>query len=235
MKAILKRELRAYFTSPIGYAFLAIFLLVMNLTFYFYNVKNSFADISALFPVILLVFMVIVPILTMRQFSEEFKLRTDQMLLTSPVGVWGIVMGKFLASFAVLLLALVGTLTWPLIVTMFSTPDVASIVGNYAAITFAGAAFLSLGLFISSLTESQVVAAITTFSAFFAIFLLDTASANYISIPWVRTVVGWFSLFSRYDSFSRGVFSLADVLFYLSFCGVFLFLTTRALEKKRWS
>ncbi len=234
MLAIFKKDFRGFFTSPIGYTFIAFFLVIMNWSFYFINIQYATSDLSSLFSQMLTVLCFIVPLLTMRLFSEELKLKTDQLLFTSPVGVWSIVLGKFFAAMSVFIIALVCTAPWSIIVTMFGTPQTASIVGNYVAVICATGCFIAIGLFISSLTESQVIAAIGGFAALYSIQILNIV-ANAINVSWVKTIVGWFSIFTRYSSFTRGIFSLADIVYYLSFAGVFLFLTTRVLEKKRWS
>ncbi|NLD87849.1 MAG: ABC transporter permease subunit [Clostridiales bacterium] len=234
MLAIFKRDFRSYFTSPIGYVFIAVFLLVSNLFFYMINVLNMYSDLSALFSNLLFVLMFIIPLLTMRLLSEEMKQRTDQMLLTAPVKIVDIVVGKFLAAFSVFLIGIALTFTWPLIVTMFGTPAVYTIIGNYVALIFAIATFISIGLFISSLTESQIIAAIVSFCVFLGIYFMS-ALGSALDSPIISKVLNWFSIFSRYSNFTLGIFSLADIVYYISVTVVFLFLTTRVIEKKRWA
>ncbi len=234
MLAIFKRDLRSYFTSPIGYVFIAVFLVVSNLFFYLLNVLNMYSDLSTLFSNLLFILMFIIPLLTMRLMSEEKKQKTDQMLLTAPVKIADIVVGKFLAALTVFLIALVCTLTWPLIVTMYGTPAVYTIIGNYVAIIFAISTFIAIGLFISSLTESQIISAIVSFCVFLAIYFMSSLGSA-LDSPVISSVLNWFSIFSRYSNFTLGIFSLADIVYYISVTVVFLFLTTRVIEKKRWA
>jgi len=234
MLAIFKRDLRSYFTSPIGYVFIAVFLVVSNLFFYLINILNMYSDLSNVFSNLLFILMFIIPLLTMRLMSEEMKQKTDQMLLTAPVKIIDIVVGKFLAAMAVFLIALACTLTWPLIVTMFGTPAVYTIIGNYVALIFAISTFIAMGLFISALTESQIISAIVSFCVFLGIYFMSSLGSA-LDSPVISSVLNWFSIFSRYSNFTLGIFSLADIVYYISVTVVFLFLTTRVIEKKRWA
>lgn len=234
MKAIFKRDFLAYFTSPIGYVFCAIFLCLFNVFFYLGNIAINSSNLSTVFSNMRLYTMFLVPILTMRLLAEDFKLKTDQLLLTAPVKLHGIVFGKFFAAYAVFAVAMCFTLIYSIIISMFGTPVVGVAIGNYVAFFAITAAFFAIGLFISSLTESQIVAAIISWGVFLGLYILDLAQ-SIITVEWLRTLMGWVSLFSRYDTYVRGVFSFSDFLFYISVCAVFLFLTVRVLEKKRWS
>ncbi len=234
MLAIYKRELRSYFTSPMGYIFCAVFLLVNNLFFYLYNIYSQSSDVTGVFSNMLTVLIFIIPLLTMRSFSEESKQKTDQLLLTAPVNISSIVVGKFLAAMSVFAIALIGTLTWPLIVTMYGNPAVSTIIGNYVAILFATATFIAMGVFISSLTQSQIIAAIISFCVFLAVSLLQSL-ASVVDIAFVQNLLNWLSIFARYQNLTIGLFSLADIVYYFSYTVVFLFLTTRIIEKKRWA
>lgn len=234
MLAIFKRELRSYFTSPMGYIFCAVFLVVNNLFFYMINIYGQYSDLTSLFSNMLFMLLFIIPLLTMRSLSEESKQQTDQLLLTAPINIWEIVVGKFLAAMSVFLIALAGTLVWPLIVTMYGNPAVYTIVGNYVAIIFATSTFVAMGVFISSLTKSQIVAAIISYCVFLAIYFLQSI-ASIIDQTFIQNVLNWFSIFTRYQNISMGLFSLADIVYYFSYTVVFLFLTTRVIEKKRWA
>ena len=132
------------------------------------------------------------------------------------------------------MIALACTLVWPLIVTMFGDPAIFDIVGNYVAMFLLIGCLVSIGLFISSLTESQIIAAIFSFVAMLALFMFSTIASATDSVV-VSTVLNWLSVFSRYSSFTAGVFSLADIVYYISVSVVFLFLTARVIEKKRWA
>jgi len=234
MLAIYKRDLRAYFSSPLGYVFIASFLIVTNLVFLLTNLLTGRNDLGTVYTVILYILMVIVPILTMRTFSEDYKQRTDQLLLTAPVKASGIVMGKFLAAYTVYFIALVVTIIYVIIVAAVGDVNMASIVGNYIALLGVATVYIAIGCFISSLTENQLVSAIATLGVFAAIFILDMAY-DLVNVDWIKTILYWVSIFRRYNTFYLGVFSVADFFYYLSIAAVFVFLTVRVLEKKRWS
>lgn len=234
MLAIYKRDLRAYFSSPLGYVFIAAFLIVTNLVFLLTNLLTGRNAIGTVYTVILYILMVIVPILTMRTFSEDYKQRTDQLLLTSPVKASGIVMGKFLAAYTVYVIALLFTVIYVIIVAAVGDVNMASIFGNYIALLGVATVYIAIGCFISSLTENQLVSAIATLGVFAAVFILDMAY-DLVNVDWIKTILYWVSIFRRYNTFYMGVFSVADFFYYLSIAAVFVFLTVRVLEKKRWS
>lgn len=234
MRAIFKHDLKAYFTSPLGYVFLMAFLLVINIYFFavcLYRASNSLTNVFG-FMMYMLIFMI--PILTMRTFSEEYKLKTDQLLLTSPVSPSGIVLGKFFSSMMVFAIGLAFTLIDVVVIAAAGTLNVATTVGNYIAIFAVAACYISIGVFISSLTENQLVSCIATLGAFLALYLVDF-TYDLLNATWVKNLIYWFSIFRRYNSFSTGIFSISDLFYYVSIAVVFIFLTVRVLEKKRWS
>ncbi len=234
MSAIYKRDLRAYFTSPVGYVFIAAFVFVMNLIFYIQNMMTAQNRLTTVFSVMFYALIVLAPVLTMRTFSEEYKQKTDQLLLTAPVKPVGIVMGKFLAAYTVYVISLALLLIQVIIIAAVSTPNGAIIFGNYIALLAVGAVFIAIGTFVSSLTENQLVANIATLAINVFLFLMDYAY-SLINLTWLKRILYWISIFRRYNTFYVGVFSVADFFFYLCAAAVFLFLTVRVLEKKRWS
>ena len=234
MSAIYKRDLRAYFTSPVGYVFIASFLFVMNLVFFLMNMLTGENRLTTCYTIMLYAMMILVPILTMRTFSEDYKQKTDQLLLTAPVKPAGIVMGKFLAAYTVFVITLALMLVQVIIIAAMSTPNAAIIVGNYIALVSAAAVYISIGCFVSSLTENQLVANIATLAINVTLFLLDYAY-DLVNVGWIKQILYWISIYRRFNTFYVGVFSVADFVYYLCVSAVFLFLTVRVLEKKRWS
>jgi ABC-2 type transport system permease protein len=234
MKAIYKRDFRAYFNSPIGYVFIAAFLMIMNAIFYVTNIMQASNNLSTVSRMMLYALIIVVPLLTMRTFSEDYKQRTDQLLLTSPVSAAGIVLGKFFAAFTVFVIALALTLFQVVVVLIYGTPNLAAVAGNYIAILAAAAVYVAIGVFISSLTENQFVAAIASIGVFAGLVILDFAYVI-IKVDWIKAIIYWVSIYRRFNTFYLGVFSLSDFVFYLSFAAVFVFLTVRVIEKKRWS
>ena len=234
MSAIYKRDLRAFFTSPVGYVFIAAFVFVMNLVFYIMNMLTSQNRLTSCYGIMFYALVVLAPVLTMRTFSEDYKQRTDQLLLTAPVKPVGIVMGKFLAAYTVFVISLLLLLVQVIIISAVSTPNGAIIFGNYIALLSVGAVFIAIGCFVSSLTENQLVANIATLAINVFLFLMDYAY-SLIQLTWIKRILYWISIFRRYNTFYVGVFSVADFFFYICAAAVFLFLTVRVLEKKRWS
>ena len=233
MFPIYRRELRSYLGSPIGYVFIGMFLLISNLFFYLNNILMASSNIVPLFMNMQMLFMLLIPLLTMRLFSEEFKQKTDQMILTAPLRLKSIVLGKFFAAMTVFLIALAFTLLWVVIVTLYGTVPVMSVIGNYVAIILAACMFIAIGMFISTLTENQLSAAVLSFAVFFGLYLLDYAVAA-IDIQGVKEVISWLSVYVRFTGFTRGIFFVSDAVFYLCVTGAFLFLSVRVLKRKQW-
>ena len=234
MKAIMKRDLLGFFSSPIGYVIIAAFLFLANFFFYQDNILTLSSSLSYVFSDITLILCFTIPLVTMRLLSEERKQKTDQMLMTAPIRTVDIVLGKFLAAYIVFVIIFLGTLVWPLIVSMFGVPTVGEIIGNYLAMMLLVGSLISVGLLISSITENQIVSAILSFVCILGMYYFGSI-ASIVDNPLVSTVLNWLSVFSRYQNFTNGIFSLADVCYYVSFTVIFLFLTTRVIEKRRWA
>jgi len=287
MLAIIKKEFLTYFKSMTGYIFMASMLFFVGLFFVMSNLMSLSPEFIIVLSNITFVFLLVVPVLTMRLMAEETRQKTDQLLLTSPISLTKIVLGKYLGAVSVLFLTLVITLIYPVILTTMGSVTWSEVVGGYVGFFLFGAALIAVGLFISSVTDNQVIAAVATFTALLLLWLIDSIigslptdktsglifaavlavaiafifymatrnwmvsgglllagllliGAGYIFKPEVYSglmgkVLSWFSLLSRYNDFSMGIFSLSPIVYYISFSGVFIFLTVRMLEKKRWS
>lgn len=234
MGAIFRRELLAYFTTPIGYIFLAIFYAGSGLFFNMTSLSSGSADLAYTFTLLIYVLLVVIPILTMRTLSEEKNQKTDQCLLTAPVSLGGLVVGKFLAALVIFSLAVFITVIYAVVVSAFADPDWLVVVGNIVGFMLLGSAFISIGIFVSSLTENQVVSAIISFAAMLLCYLLSSI-AQLIPVEWLSKVVSNLSFVDRYTGFTYGLFDLSNALFFVSVTAVFLYLTVRVLEKRRWS
>lgn len=234
MTAIIRRELLSYFSSPIGYIFLSVFYIFSGFYFFATCLMRNSTDLSQVFSSMFTIVLFLIPILTMRLLSEDKKHKTDQALLTAPVSLTGLVLGKFLAAVVVFLLSLSVTLVYALVISVFAPPNWALIFGNFAALLLLGMAFISIGLFISSLTENQVIAAVGGFAAALTLLIVDSLG-NIISNPVLRKIITGISFFGRYGDFTVGKFDLSNTVFFLSVCAIFVFLTVRVLEKRRWS
>ena len=286
MLAVFTRELSAFFKSITGFIFMGIFLLITGIFFTTDNLIPQSSNYVSVLGGITFIFLVVVPILTMRILSEERHQKTDQLLLTSPLSIGGIVLGKYLAAVAVFLVTLIITLIYPLQLSLVGHISVSEIAGGYIGIFLLGSAFIAIGLFVSSLTENQVVAAVVTFGLLLLMWILDFLqqgipgdrfsglvftvlitlavaiflyfTVRNLTVAAAVVVVGgaviavlytvqpasfdglivrvlkWFSLLVRYRDFTRGLLKLSSVVYYLSFSAVFIFLTVRSLDSRRW-
>ncbi len=236
MLAIYKREMRAYFSSPVGYMFCAIFFAVSAFLFMIYTVQaGESASYSSYFSLLLYLFIVIIPLLTMKLISEERKMRTDQLIMTAPVTLAGIVMGKYLAALTMFGGSfIVSSAIYYIPLALYGTPNAAMYIGCVIGVFLVGSAFISIGIFISSLTENQFIAALGTIGAI--VFLLMVSALNsYINSEVIRNFLSALSVTSRYAYFAYGIFSYDSLIYYISLSAVFLFLTVRVFEKRRWS
>mgnify|MGYP002739735950 FL=1 len=234
MFAIFKRELKAYFTSPLGYVFLAIFYAFSGLFFYIFSLSVGSTDISSVFLMMFMVLMVFVPLLTMRLLSEDKKQKTDQLILTAPVSLLSIVMGKFLAAYAIFAIGVAVMPVYGFVMSTFATVSWLPIWGNTVGLLLLGGIFVSIGLFISSLTENQMIAAIGGFFINLMILLMNTLKS---ALPngFLQDVLSSISVYLRYSEITNGIFSLSSLIFFVSVIFIFLFLTVRVLEKRRWA
>ncbi len=243
MKAIFRREFKAYFRSPIGFIFLAAFFFYASLMFVFINLNSQTTLMKYFFSNISLIFIFVIPILTMRTFAEEKKSKTDQLLLTAPVKISGIVLGKFFAAVCVLLIAVVATMFYILVLNSYGEPVFSEIFIGYLGLFLMGTFFISIGLFLSSLTQSQVIAAVSTLAIIF--FLWFSSSLNFQfsnmmdgAFHWLGVTLDWLIEFlainNRFTDFTLGVLNFVPVFYFVSLTALFLLLTVRVIEKRRW-
>jgi ABC-2 type transport system permease protein len=249
--AIWQREIRSYFVSPIAYVVLTIFLIISGL-FFFGNLAEvvqytmtqaqmgqgtqpidvpSYVT-QSLFRTISVILLFLIPMLTMGLFSEEKRRGTIELLLTTPVGNFQAMMGKYLASVTFLLILFVSNGITISALFIHSRPDWKPILAGYLGMFLYGAALLALGLFISTLTESQIVAVVITFGVSLVFLLVSVFSASAIGVT--KDVINYLSITSHLDDFIKGVIDTSHVIYYLTFAFVGLFLAYRSLESMRW-
>lgn len=173
MLAVYKRELRAYFTSSTGFIFMGFFLIMSGFFYAMTNLFGASPNYNSVLGSITFIFLIVVPILTMRLMPDDKRQRTDQLLLTSPLSLAGIVLGKYFAAVTVFILTLLITCIYPIILSFFGTLAVWEIVGGYIGFLLLGSAFIAIGLFVSSLTDNQVIAAVVTFTALLFMWIID--------------------------------------------------------------
>ena len=233
MKAIFKKEMKSYFASPLGYVFIAVFLLVSALFFFVNNLVYGLGDISYVFSNIILLLVLLIPVLTMRSFAEEKNKKTDQLLLTSPIKVSSIVLGKLFAALAVFGIALVLTVIYPLILSIYTKMSWGMILCNYIGFFLMGASFISIGIFISSLTENLLISAFGSFAALFVVYLMDWVSMS-VSNSIISAIVNAISITARFNDFAIGIINIEYVIYFISIVAVFVILTVAQIEKRRW-
>lgn len=296
MLAVYKKELRSYFTSMIGWVFIAFFLVLVGLYFMVYNLMNGYTNISYVFQGIEMFFiLLLVPVLTMRIIAEENRQKTDQLLYTSPVSVTKIILGKYFALITLLGIAMLIVCVYPLILsglvkevaTGTESVDFAIAYGSALGFFLLGSAYIAIGMFISSLTESQVIAAVASgvimiftylmtslaqmlptghtfvFWFFAALVVILAFVLNiWIHNAWLSALVGILaeigltvtfilnteafdnllgntlssiSIVDRYSNFTLGIFDVSALIYYLSVCFLFVFITIQRIKKKRWN
>lgn len=243
MSAIYKREILAYFTCPTGYVFAAIYFALSGVVFSMTTFGMNTTSTSTYFSFMLISFIVLIPLLTMKLLSEERKSKTEQILLTSPVSLMGMISAKFFAAYTLFTCTLLSSCALNIMALytvakeqedVISKLNLTTVFGSVVGILLIGAVFVAIGLFLSALTETQIVAAITSIGVFVFIFLLRVMP-SFIGNSVLRTVIRWFSLFDRFTLFTQGVFDITAVVYYISLTVVFLFLTIRVYEKRRWA
>ena len=234
MGAIYRREIGAFFTSSIAYVFLAVFYSITGFMLSMENLVGGATNLMTVFTTMFIISIFMIPVLTMRLFSEEKKQRTEQGLLTAPVSLTGIVLGKYFAALTIYVIAAAVVFFYGVLLSLFGTVAWMTLLSNFIAIVLVGAAFIAVGLFISSLTENQVAAAVGGI-VFLLMFLLVDTLANRIQVAWLQKLLTYLSFYTRYYEFTCGIFNLSSVLFFLSTAVLFNFFTVRVFEKRRWS
>jgi ABC-2 type transport system permease protein len=248
---IFKKEMRLYFTSPVAWVILTIFTMITGYFFYSIFAYYTLASMQSmmnpamarelnvtdsvlrpLFSNVSVILLLLMPMLTMRLFAEERRSGTIELLLTFPVRDGAVLLGKYLAALAMYGVMLALTLVYPALVLYFARVEWGVLATGYLGLLLMGATFLAVGMFASSLTENQIVASIITFGILL-IFWVIGWSADYAGGAWGR-VLSHISLLEHFDSFGKGVLDTKDILYYVDFTIVALFLTLRSLETRRW-
>lgn len=233
MWAIFKRELKTYFNSAIGYIYLAVMYGLGGYQFYSVFSAGS-SELTFVFSFICNIVMYTIPLITMRLMSEDKKLKTDQLLLTAPVSIGGIIFGKFFAALTLYLIAMMQFVVYIFVLAGFQNPNWNVFFGNFLGLFLLGAALIAIGLFISATTENQMVAAIGCLALAIILSLFDSIAAM-MPNEFLAKIFSSLSFTSRYNDFVAGLLDVSHIIFFLSICAVFIFLSIRVLEKKRWS
>ena len=234
MFAIFKRELASYFTSPVGYVVTAAFMMFNGIFFYVQCLFTGTSNLYNVFQNMFGIVLFLIPLITMRLFSEDRKNRTDQALMTAPVRIVSVIFAKYLSALVLLAICLIAYITDGIILSFIASPDWGVIFGNMLAMLLMGSAFIAIGIFISSLTESVIIAAVFSFAANFVISLADTIAST-VSWQWLSDLITSLSFQARYSNFTLGLVSLSDSVFFITVTLLFLFLTDRVIDRRRWA
>lgn len=232
MTAVFKRELRSYFTTPTGYIFAAVFLCAAGFLFSITTLQMQTNDVSAYYQILMYAYIIIIPLLTMKSFAEEKKAKTEQLLLTSPVSLTSIVLGKFFAAAVMFIGTVALTLFFSIPLAVYSDPNWAKIFGCTIGIVLIGICFIAVGLFMSSLTDSQFTAAVSTIATLAGLVVVAVLN-GLINSYFLRSVLDWISIYSRFQNFTYGIFDIPAAVYYITVCAIFLFLTVRVYDKRR--
>ena len=227
--------MRSYFTGVIGYAFLVVYLAVSGIIFAYTTLFSMSSDVTSFFTFMLIFAAVILPILTMKSFSEERKAKTEQLLLTAPVSIPAMVIGKFLAAYSMFAMAAVFSSLYFLLLIPYGTVEVATLLGNLIALLLVGMVFISIGLFVSSLTENQLSAAVGTIAIILALLGINLASSLIPTEYAIRFVFDALSVYTRFQTFTSGYFDLPSLIYYLSVSALFLYFTFRVYDRRRYN
>ncbi|MEO0231634.1 MAG: ABC transporter permease subunit [candidate division WOR-3 bacterium] len=231
--AVYKKELKSYFNSPIGYIYLVVFLVLTQWLFlrnFFVFPQTTLRDLFSLFPII---FVLFIPGLTMRLWAEERKVNTIEILFTLPLKDYEILFGKFLSALTFFALSLLLTFLLPITLSFIGDLDWGATISGYIGALFLGGAYISLGLALSSFTQNQIVAYILSVTICFLFYIIgeDALIANF-STFWIN-IFKFFSLKTRFESITRGIIDLRDIIYYISFMGFFLYLNIWIMDRRR--
>lgn len=229
---IVKKELRSYFTSPIAYVVFTMYLILAGYFFTIILLFTKEASLSGAFYNIVITLLFIIPLITMRLFAEERKLGTLEILLTKPVSDFEVVLGKFFAAVLLFLAMLATSLAYVFILFKYGNPDLGPILSGYLAVILVGMAFIALGVFASTLSENQIVAAVISFALVLLMWVLNWAAGQLGTSQ--EGLIPYLSLSKHFDDFIRGVIDLKAVVYYLSFILFWLFATLKSIEVRKW-
>lgn len=232
MRAIYRKELNQMFHSMIGYIYLASFLLIGGIYFVMYQLIPANEDISKFFSQLMSTVIFLLPMLTMRSYAEERRMKTESLLMSAPVSALAIALGKFFAVLTVFAIGLSFTILYVICLAVFGQFEPLVVLGNYVGMIAATSSFLAIGLLISMLTENQIIACIITYSVLLVLWLIGMAG-TYVVNPVLKTLIHHLSMANRFAEFSMGIFDISTMVYYLSITVFVLFLISVITENRR--
>ena len=232
--AIFKKEFRSYFNSPIAYIFITFFLGISAWLFFRSFFFANQAEMRGFFGLMPWIFLFFIPAVTMKLWAEEKKLGTVEILMTLPIQDYEVVIGKFLASLALLIVTVLLSFVLPLSVMYLGDPDGGTLITGYLGLLLMGAAYISIGLFTSTLTENQIIAFIFGITVCFVLLIIGEDIVLFNAPNWLYPIFSYLGLGAHYSSILRGVLDSRDITYYLSLIGFFLYLSTLSVESRKW-
>ncbi|WP_425447965.1 ABC transporter permease [Dethiothermospora halolimnae] len=230
---ILKREIKSYFVSPLAYVIISAYLVICGYFFTTSILLSKLSTMQEVFTNMINVMIFLTPLLTMGLLTEERKQGIDQLLFTTPLGVTEFVIGKYLSAIIVYITMLVITFSYPLTLQILGDPDMGLIISSYIGVLLVGGVFISIGLFASSLTESQIIAGIISFGILLFLWILTLIKSTFTGA--IAQFIYNIDLFVYFTDFQKGIIDTRAIMICLSFIFIFLFLTTRVIDRRRWS
>jgi ABC-2 type transport system permease protein len=236
IRAIVRKELKSYFNSPIAYIVMGIFLIVMSILYLGYNRYTAFhiAELRLFFNYIPNVFILVIPAITMRIWAEEKRSGTEEVLLTLPFKEYELVIGKFIAPLILLFIMLLLTLSVPFSLSLLGTFEWGQILGQYIGVFFFGATCISVGLFISSLTKNQIIAFFATALILFFFIVAPEINTLISFPPVIKGVINWISFRYHFETLSKGLIETKDLMFFILMSILFLYCNIKVLVFKKW-
>jgi len=232
--ALFKKELMGYFNSPIAYIFIGVFLVVGNWLFFKWFFVIGQASMRNYFSLLPWIFLFLSPALTMRLWAEEKRSGTIEFLLTLPVTTWQVVLAKFFGSLVFMFISLLLTISLPLTVASIGNVDFGPIIGSYIGALLLGGSYLSLGLFVSSLTKNQIIAFILSLGACFFAFMIGEGFVLAGAPGFLAPILKFLGLGSHFGNIAKGVIDSKDIIYYISFILIFLWLNERVIRIRAW-
>ena len=234
MKYLYKKELSVYFATPFGFVFMGVFLVLSGIMFTIYNLLGGNGDMAGTFDLLKNLAFIIFPILTMKLFAEERQSGTEMVLVTSKLKITDIVLAKFLAALTLFAITLAATLVYVVIIAAYGDPNAGALASSYLGFFLLGMSMTAVCTFISSLADNQITAAIASFGLLFFMVILASFTKS-INIPVLTPMLSAIAITVQYDQFTLGILSLGPVCYYIAITAVFLLLTVKSMEKRRYN
>lgn len=231
---IAKKELKSYFSSAVAYVVFSMFLVLSGYFFSVILLVSKQASLEGALYNTTITLLFLIPLITMKLFAEERKLGTLEILMTKPVKDFEVVLGKFLASLSFLVIMFSSTLVYVFILFKYGNPDVGPIWSGYLGLILLGACFAAIGIFASTLSENQIIAAVISFALMLLLWIVNWISGNLELSTQVNELLSYLSLAGHFDDFVKGIIDVKNVVFYLSFIAFWLFVTTKSIGVRKW-